>query len=348
MIHFFLTFSDDASDSPFAHALRDLKVDHRIISAKVLLRYRRRIWLILVGLPRLMFVALRAAWQSLVTMRPVPDAVVVNSHFEVLAFRLVRWLARRDTRISYLGFIFTRRSNAMLDRLRRKYFEFVFRGTDRIFCYSALERRKNDELFPSARGKFAFVPYGLHFHGYENPPPIDSPGNAAALSAGRSGRDYRTLFDVFARTGLPLRVICDSEQALAGCRRADNIEVLRECYDDDYSRELRQAGMVIVPLAVDDISAGQMVVLQAMANRKPIVATKTATISDYLTDAHDAILVPMGDSASLERAIRMLHEDEAMASRLATNAYETYVNRHSMKAFVKGLVEVMRQPATSA
>ena len=84
MIHFFLTFSDDASDSPFAHALRDLKVDHRIISAKVLLRYRRRIWLILVGLPRLMFVALRAAWQSLVTMRPVPDAVVVNSHFEVL------------------------------------------------------------------------------------------------------------------------------------------------------------------------------------------------------------------------------------------------------------------------
>ena len=33
MIHFFLTFSDDASDSPFAHTLRDLGVAGRTLDS---------------------------------------------------------------------------------------------------------------------------------------------------------------------------------------------------------------------------------------------------------------------------------------------------------------------------
>ncbi len=338
MIHFFVTFSNDATNSPFAQALRDLGVPHRLFSGKVLLRYQRRIWLLLVGLPRLLRFALHSVWRSLVRSTPRPDAVVLGSHLEALVFAIAAWLLRRPTRIYLLGFIFTRRSNRLLDALRRHYFGRLFRAINGIFCHSRLEAGRYDELFPGAKGKFVFVPYGLHIHGHDQAAPVVDPATTPALSAGRSGRDYALLTRVFAASGRPLHIVCDSARALEGCAQAPNITVLRHCYDADYVAELRAAGMVVVPLAVDDISAGQMVVVQAMAYRKPIIATRTATLDDYLQEGDGALLVPPGDAAALQAAVEQLATDPGLAARLAEQSYRTYLERHSMAAFVKHVV----------
>ncbi|MBA4175624.1 MAG: hypothetical protein C0505_03555 [Leptothrix sp. (in: Bacteria)] len=341
VIHFFLTFSDDASDSPFARALRDLGVEHRIFSGKVLLRYRHRIWLLLLGLPRLAWFAARSVWRSLLLARPRPDAVVVGSHLEALAFVMGRAVLRRRLRIVLLGFIFTRRKSAWLDRLRIAYFGWLFSKVDMVLCHSTLEIARYDELFPRARGRFRFVPYGLHIHGYDEPADFQNPATAPALSAGRSGRDYKLLCDVFSRAGYPLRIVCDSEAALAGCAHAPNIEVLRHCYDTDYSRELRNAGMVVVPLAVDDISAGQMVLVQAMAYRKPLIVTRTPTVNDYLKHEVSALLVEPGSPEGMRNAIDRLRADPDLARRLTVRSAEAFEQRHSMQAFVENIVAAL-------
>lgn len=343
MIHFFITWSSDPSNSPLAQALRELGVPHRFIAGEVLLRYRRRLWLLLIGLPRLMRFAIGSAWRSLAQERPHPDAVVVGSHLEALAVALVARLLRRPTRIYLLGFIFTRRTTAWLDRLRCAYFNALFARLDGVFCHSALEAARYDGLFPAAAGRFVFVPYGLHIDGHErNDTPVDT-ATGPALSAGRSGRDYALLTRAFAATGRPLRIVCDAERSLAGCATAPNITILRHCYDEDYVRELRQAAIVVVPLAVDDISAGQMVILQAMAFRKPIVATRTSTIADYLTDGVNALLVAPGDESALRAAVDRLAADPGLARRLAEQAYDTYLNRHSMRAFVHHIVQALHE-----
>jgi glycosyltransferase involved in cell wall biosynthesis len=333
VIHFLITWSNDPSQSPLAQALRDLGVPHRLIAGEVLLRYRHRVWLLLVGLPRLLRFALRSAWRSLVRERQHPDAVVAGSHLEAMVFALAVRLLRRRTRVYLLGFIFTRRANAWVDRLRRAYFG--------VFCHSTLEAHRYDALFPAATGKFVFVPYGLHIDGYDRPSTVVDVAAGPALSAGRSGRDYPLLTRVFADSGRPLRIVCDAERTLAGCIAAPNITILRHCYDDDYVRELRGAGVVVVPLAVDDISAGQMVILQAMAYRKPIIATRTAAIDDYLTDGVNALLVPPGDGSALQAALDQLATDPALATRLRDQASVTYVTRHSMRAFVQHVVQAV-------
>lgn len=341
MIHFFLTFSNDASDSPFAHALRDMGVEHRIFSGEVLLRYRHRVWLLLIGLPKLGLFALRSAWQSMGKSRPPPDAVVLGSHLEALVFAIMRRLFRRKTRIYLLGFIFTQRNNPLIERLRHLYFGRLFALVDGILCHSSLEVKRYEDIFPHARGKFVFVPYGLHIHGYEETTTFQDPAKSHALSAGRSGRDYPILFQVFADSGYPLHVVCDAEKALKNCMPAQNITVLRGCYDDSYSQELRQAGMVIVPLAVDDISAGQMVLIQAMAYRKPIIATHTPTIEEYLTHEENALLVPPGDAIALRTAVDRLRNDAKLAARLADNAFTTFKDRHCMRVFVENIVRTV-------
>lgn len=342
MIHFFLTFGKDASNSPFAHALRDLNVEYRIFSDRISLRYHYRIWLLLVGWPRLGLFALKSTWGSLIQSSPRPDAVVVGSHLEALIFALARHLLlRRKPRIYLLGFIYTRRENILLDSLRRIYFRCVFSIIDGIICFSELEITRYKILFPGAQNLFKYIPYGLYIHGYEENSARCSNAidpDAHVFSAGRSGRDYQTLFDVFKRTGHPLHVICDSEAALAGCVSAPNITVLRNCYDDCYVEELRNASIVVVPLAVSDISAGQMVILQAMAYCKPLVVTQTPTIEDYLIDGTNALLIPRDDSEAMQRAIKRLLSDRELAARLAKNALHTYETKHCMRAFVGNII----------
>lgn len=339
MIHFIFKFLSDSADTPFALALRDLGVAHRIFSGKLRsLHYRHRIQLIMFGLPRICLFAMRAVWWSLVKVKPRPDAVVVGSHLEALFFALGRRLLRRRVRIILLGFIYTRRNNRWLEQLRQTYFNWLFGRIDRVLCHSSLEISRYEALFPAAHGKFTYIPYGLHIEGADDSAPFLDPVTAPALSAGRSGRDYPLLFRVFADTGYPLQVVCDSQSALAGCISAPNIEVLRNCYDADYSRVLCQAGMVIVPLGVNDISAGQMVLIQAMAYRKPLIVTNTPTIVDYLQHEINALLVEPGNEVELRTAIDRLRNDLELARRLADNGYQAYQERHSMRAFVGNIV----------
>lgn len=345
MIHFFLTFAKDASNSPFAYALRDLNVEYRIFSDRISLRYRYRIWLLLVGWPKLGLFALKSAWHSLVRSHPQPDAVVVSSHLEALIFALARrLLLRRKPNIYLLGFIYTRRNNPFLDTLRRFYFGRIFSLIEGIICFSELEITRYKRLFPGAQELFKYIPYGLYIHGYEeNTAHCGNPINpdAHVFSAGRSGRDYQTLFEVFNRIDHPLHVVCDSEAALAGCINTPNITVLRNCYDDCYVDELRHASIVVIPLAVENISAGQMVLVQAMAYCKPMVVTQTPTIEDYLIDGTNALLIPRNDSVAMQRAIERLLSDKELAARLAKNALHTYETKHCMRAFVSNIVNAV-------
>jgi len=348
MIHFVFKFLRNGENTPFALALRDLGVAHRIFSGNLrALRYRHRIQLILLGLPRIFLFAARSAWWSLIKARPQPDAVVLGSHLEALVFLLGRRLLRRPTHIVLLGFIYTRRNNHRLEQLRHAYFNWLFSGIERILCHSSLEISRYDMLFPSASGKFVYIPYGLHIHGYNDPAPFLNPATNPALSAGRSGRDYQLLFKVFSKAGYPLRVICDTQSALVNCDHAPNIEVLHNCFDASYSQALRQAGIVIVPLAVNDISAGQMVLIQAMAFHKPLIVTKTPTIMDYLEHEVNALLVEPGDQASLRAAVDRLRADPEFAKCLAENGFQTYLKHHSMDAFVGNIVAATRDIESS-
>jgi glycosyltransferase involved in cell wall biosynthesis len=113
---------------------------------------------------------------------------------------------------------------------------------------------------------------------------------------------------------------------------------LRHCYEEANAIELRNAGIVVVPLSVANISAGQMVLIQAMAYRKPLVVTRTPTVEDYLKHDRNALLVPAGDAQALEAALDLLHSRPDIARRLGVAAYQTYLETFCMSAFARRVV----------
>ena len=348
MIHFFLTFGKDAADSPFGRRLVEMGVPHRVIAADVRHRYRNRWWMLLVGRPQTAWFAVKAAFRSLVVERPRPQAVVVWTHIEALIVAALRLLVlrQRRTRIVLVGFILTQRSGALHQLLRTLYFRTVFAVVDLVVVHSSVEAANYAQRFKGSRARFVFIPWGSHIEGLAaviakaERPGSGQPADEIAdvVCAGRSGRDYPTVYAAFAGTSVQVRIVCDRRAALDGCPDAPNIHVLDTCYGDDYLLQLLRARCVVIPLAADDISAGQMVLLQAMEMGKAAVITRTATTIDYATDGHDAVMVEGHDPVALRHTVERLLLDDGLRNRLGSNARRSFAERFTVPAFVTQLV----------
>lgn len=338
-VHFFVTFSKDASNSVFAHELEKQNIDYKIFSERISLRYSHRIWLYFVGWPRMLLFAFRQAWRSLNTV-PKPDWIVVGSHFEVLAIAfLVKVFGYESPRIMLLGFIYTQRSSQLLTTLKYIYFSRILASTNCVVCHSKEEVEKNKKLFKSINTKFAYMPYGLHL---ELPAGgVKKIDGEYALSAGRSGRDYDLLIRCFSELGYPLHIICDSSNAIKDQLMPPNIQIFRQCYGDCYINQLASAKLVVIPIAVDDISAGQMVLLQAMALQKPIIITHTNTTYHYVEHNKTAILVEKGNLEQMKSAVKELWNDNELAADLSKHGKRKFEEQYSMAAYVSNICQIL-------
>ena len=345
MIHFFPKFSPDAENTPFGAALRATGVPIRIFSIFVQQHYRRRFELLLRFYPVLLWRSFGAARQSLLN-GVHPDAVVISSDVEALVFGLVRrWPGAAQARIVLMPFIFTGRQSQLMNRLRLYYYRIVMRRVSLAICHSAQEVGVYERLFAGCGTCFVFVRWGTDVPSASkirasrgDPAGWDRP---VVVAAGKSGRDYRML--AAATEGLPCQVVivCNDESVLAGVVERPGLTILRSSFGLDYLWQLLNADVVVVPLAATDISAGQMVFIQAMALGRPLVVTRLPAAADYLVDGETALLVPQGDVAAMREAIERLLSDPAAAARLGASAQAWFQTELSGAAHLKAVVDAV-------
>jgi glycosyltransferase involved in cell wall biosynthesis len=271
--------------------------------------------------------------------------VVLASDVEVLVFALIRALLPwSGPTIVLQGFIYTSRNHQLINRLRWFYYSFVLARCDCVICHSQIEISRYRVLFPRCAAKFAFVTWAAHVEGYEQAI-ADDPHDSGfhVLAAGRSGRDYKTLAAAVAGTGIEVTVICDSLAGLGGVSEDAQFRIRRDCYGQDYLAELRRSDVVVVPLAVDNISAGQMVMIQAMAYGRPLIVTDTPTVREYLNDGVEGLLVPRADPPKLAAALMRLRNDPALRQLLGAGGRAAYLARFSQRALLQGVVDAVAQ-----
>jgi glycosyltransferase involved in cell wall biosynthesis len=347
MVHFFPIFSRNAGTTEFGHALRRIGVEHRIFSDSLNLRYKNRLVLLFVHIPRLMWFAGKMGIASLALCRPIPDVVVLGSDIEVLIFALLRTLTgRRRVRIVLGSFIFTSRRSGWQNRLRHFYYRFVLSHVDMAIVHSRMEVDQNTKIFPGLHTQFRYVPWGTNIDSRQQllgDARFAPGGENVIVTAGRSERDYGTLFRAMDGVDAGLRVICDYLKEKPSEALSARITLLSDCYGDAYLRELVDATLVVVPVAAGQISAGQMVLIQSMGLGKAIIVTDTPTIRDYVTDRHDAWLVPMGDAAAMQGAILHLLQNPQECERLGRNARDTFDAKLSAEGHLRGLVNAINE-----
>ncbi len=76
-------------------------------------------------------------------------------------------------------------------------------------------------------------------------------------------------------------------------------------------------------------------IIEAYAEKKPVIASKVGGIPELVIDEETGILVPPKDSKALASAIERLIEDEQLRERLGENGYNRFIREFTFKVMVE-------------
>jgi len=109
---------------------------------------------------------------------------------------------------------------------------------------------------------------------------------------------------------------------------------------DDLARELAEASVVAMPSLWPEPFG--LVGIEAAAASRPVVASATGGVGDWLRDGVDGLLVQPGDAPALAEALNGLLADPARRRELGAAARETVAARFTPERHVAALTEAYR------
>jgi glycosyltransferase involved in cell wall biosynthesis len=169
------------------------------------------------------------------------------------------------------------------------------------------------------------------------PDQLKSIGQPFIFSGGGEGRDFPTLIEALSTLPLQVVIVTFSPRTLGYYKTLPpNCHVFWQMPYPDFLAVMARAQFVVLPLQPGNQPHGQMTLVQAARLGKAVIATRGASVDDYL-EAQSALTVPPHDPAALRSAILDLHQHpdklqtlERAAERAASRyTYENYARELS-------------------
>jgi glycosyltransferase involved in cell wall biosynthesis len=174
-------------------------------------------------------------------------------------------------------------------------------------------------------------------------PPTNEKPRPIIASVGLEQRDYRTLATATADLDVDVRISGFSNDAIVQARAFPETlptNMTRRFYE---WRELvqlyRDACVVAISLFPCKFAAGITTLTEAMSCGRPVVATRTEGLSDYLTTPDTVSVTPTGDPSALRRAVVELLTNRNRAEELARNGHAMAWQRFDSDRFVDEMVQ---------
>lgn len=225
------------------------------------------------------------------------------------------------------------------------------RGDWRRGAVVALSEELREALVNQARipkDAIAVIPIGIAVDDYEryrdsggaNRTPVV--GTVGPLTADR-GCDYflRAAREILDR-GYDVHFLIAGEgperKRLRAAVRELNIEkwVTMAHHFTDYRRMIAVLDVCVIPALREGLSLNA---IEAMACRKPVVATGVGAVYDIVEDGETGLLVPKKDPVALADKVVELLDDHDLAARIVEAAYQRVKERFSLRATVEQLLE---------
>ena len=207
-------------------------------------------------------------------------------------------------------------------RLKTALFRLIARRAMGILTNSSGEVELIAPRFQIPTAKLRFVP----MYSTLPEPAVATTNEGFVFSMGRTLRDLPTLFQAAADLTVPVVVVVDQRDSLPS-PIPTNVQIHRNLSLAAGRELMRRSTVVAIPLLPAERSTGQVVLFEAMAMGKPVVATRAVGTSDYIRDNENGLLVNPGDPAGLAAAIHRLIQDPALAARLGSTAHSDTLAR---------------------
>ena len=275
----------------------------------------------------------------LLRLRSQFDVVVTMGARPSLAYGLLCALLRRPSRqIMTEVFLDPAQPASVPWWAKTALFRWIARRSLGILTNSSAEVGFISRRFGIPEHKLRFVPMYSTLGGSE--PAAENDG--FVLSIGRTSRDWDTLLRAAPRFAAPLHLVAGSEDRLP-LPLHPNVQIHRDLPLEEGHAMMRRATVVAIPLLPSERSTGQVVLFEAMALGKPVVATRATGIADYVRDGENGLLVEPGDADALAAAVNRLLQDSALARRLAAAALADIQTRYAVDTHANRKLQAIRE-----
>ncbi len=221
--------------------------------------------------------------------------------------------------------------------LRQKISKFAFKNVSKFMVYSRDEISKYSEWLDIEPSRFEFVPYHRHIL---NTTLEEDKSSPYIISLGTAGRDYRLYLEVLEALQLPA-IIVTGAHAVAGVKIPKNVKIMSGLTIEQCYELLQKARFSVTPLANQTTASGQVTIIDAMMFSKAQVVSKTPSVSDYLKDQSEALLVDIGDFDGLRNSVERLWHDDQLRNSLAQNAHTRMLNEFSDQAVMPQILGIL-------
>ena len=185
------------------------------------------------------------------------------------------------------------------------------------------------KLYGLDASRIAFVPWP--WRQFREPQALEprasmQAGEASVLSSGRAYCDWATLLAAARGREWQLTVLCSTTDAAEVTRLSAGEEVVvhAELPLAAHAQLLERAGVYVISMREDWVSAGQVRLMHAVQAGVPVVVTDGPQLRDYCVDGETALLVACGDHRAMAQAVERVLTDPKLAEALRQGAW-----RHS-------------------
>jgi len=259
---------------------------------------------------------------------PAYDVVVTMGVRESFAFAFLQWITGRPSKQIMCEVFIDEPQQGLLWRIKTSLYRTLASRVWGIQTNSTAEIQTGAQRFNIPENSFRYVP----LHTTIEEPALHTQDDGFIFAAGRSLRDYETLLSLADRLPLPLTIVCGHDD-LRTIKPPPNVTVLREINRDEYLSLMKRCSFTVTPLRPTERSTGQVVVLEAMALGKAVIATHAPGTADIIRHGASGLLVPPRDPEALLQAIQFMTDhpeekkkmiEEAMAYVRQQTSYDDH------------------------
>jgi glycosyltransferase involved in cell wall biosynthesis len=169
------------------------------------------------------------------------------------------------------------------------------------------------------------------------------------LSLGLSNRDYPTLIRALReRPHITCQISATSAwvEHKAGYENEiipDNVKIMNYDHPNIICDAYARSRFVVIPIRhpISQWSAGSVSVLQPQAMGKPVIATRTPGLADYVLDGETGLLVEPNNPAAMAEAIEYLWNNPEKAALMGRKGQEWVRENFSIERWIKELTLMM-------
>jgi glycosyltransferase involved in cell wall biosynthesis len=196
----------------------------------------------------------------------------------------------------------------------------AFQTLDRAIVFSSFERRLYSEYFRIPEARIDVIPWRIR-DPRASARPIEETRDVIC-AVGSQGRDYVTLIEAMRLLPQIPLVLVAGVKNVQGLSLPPNVELRQNIPLAEAECIIRQSRFVVVPLRDARTACGHVTIVYSLFEERPVIATDSAALAEYVIPGRNGILVPPRDAPALARAIEELWNNSQEAQRLGAGGRE--------------------------